>query len=71
MSIKQFLRIVWARKWLVLALLVLVSVAGAVTTLLLPKQYTAESAMIVEIQTMSDRESAGQSAGQSTAQHGR
>ena len=49
MSIKQFLRIVWARKWLVLALLVLVSVAGTVTTLLLPKQYTAESAMIVEV----------------------
>lgn len=49
MSIKQILRIVWARKWLVLALLVLVSIAGTVTTLLLPKQYTAESAMIVEM----------------------
>jgi len=49
MSIKQFLRIVWARKWLVLALLVLVSAAGIATTLLLPKQYTAESAMIVEM----------------------
>jgi chain length determinant protein EpsF len=49
MSIKQVLRIVWARKWLVLALLVLVSVTGTVITLLLPKQYTAESAMIVEV----------------------
>ena len=49
MSIKQFLRIVWARKWLVLALLVIVSVAGTATTLLLPKQYTAEAAMIVEM----------------------
>ena len=49
MSIKQILRIVWARKWLVLALLVLVSAAGTATTLLLPKQYTAESAMIVEM----------------------
>lgn len=49
MSIKQIWRIVWARKWLVLALLVLVSVAGTATTLLLPKQYTAESAMVVEV----------------------
>jgi chain length determinant protein EpsF len=49
MSIKQFLRIVWARKWLALGLLVLVSVAGTVTTLLLPKVYTAEAAMVVEI----------------------
>lgn len=49
MSIKQILRVVWARKWLVLALLVLVSIAGTAITLLLPKQYTAESAMIVEV----------------------
>ncbi len=49
MSIKQFLRIVWARKWLVLALLVLVSAGGIATTLLLPKQYTAESAIVVEM----------------------
>ena len=49
MSIKQLLRIVWARKWLVLALLLLVSVAGSVYTVLLPKQYTAESAMVVEM----------------------
>ena len=49
MSIKQFLRIVWARKWLVLALLVLVAAGGTMFTLLQPKQYTAESAMIVEM----------------------
>lgn len=49
MSIKQFFRIVWARKWLALTLLVLVSVAGTVTTLLLPKQYTADAAMVVEV----------------------
>ncbi len=49
MSIKQILRVVWARKWLVLALLVLIAAAGTATTLLLPKQYTAESAMIVEM----------------------
>ena len=49
MSIKQFFRIVWARKWLVLTLLVLVSVAGTATTLLLPKQYTADTALVVEV----------------------
>jgi len=49
MSIKQFLRIVWARKWLVLALLLLVSIGGTVTTLLLPKQYTADTALVVEM----------------------
>jgi chain length determinant protein EpsF len=49
MSLKQFLRIVWARKWLVLALLMLVSIVGTIVTLLQPKQFTAESAMVVEI----------------------
>ncbi len=49
MSIKQFLRIVWARKWLVLALATLVAVGGSIFTLLMPKQYTADSAMIVEM----------------------
>jgi chain length determinant protein EpsF len=49
MSIKQILRIVWARKWLVLTLLVLISLVGTGVTLLLPKQYTAESAMIIEM----------------------
>ncbi|MEO5697719.1 MAG: chain length determinant protein EpsF, partial [Burkholderiaceae bacterium] len=49
MSIKQILRVVWARKWMVLALMLVVSVAGIVTTMLLPKQYTAETSMIVEV----------------------
>lgn len=49
MTIKQVLRIVWARKWLVLALLVLVSVGGTVATLLSPKLYTAEASMVVEM----------------------
>lgn len=49
MSIKQFLRILWARKWVVLVLLVLVSVAGSIYTLRLPKQYTADTSMIVEV----------------------
>ena len=49
MSIKQFLRIVWARKWFALALLIVVAAAGVATTLLLPKQYTADTAIVVEM----------------------
>jgi len=49
MSIKQFLRVVWARKWLVLALFVLVSVGGIAYTFQLPKLYTADTSMIVEV----------------------
>lgn len=49
MSITQIFRIVWARKWLVLGLLVLVGAVGTAVTLRLPKQYTASSALIVEV----------------------
>ncbi len=49
MSIKQFLRIIWARKWVVLVLAVLVSIAGTIYTLRLPKQYTADTSMVVEV----------------------
>ena len=49
MSIKQILRIIWARKWLVLALMTLVSIVGAAVTVMLPKQFTAETAMVVEM----------------------
>lgn len=49
MSIKQYLRIIWARKWLVLSLLVVVSAAGIAVTLLMPKQYTADASLIVEM----------------------
>ena len=49
MSIKQILRIIWARKWLVLALMALVSIVGAAVTVTLPKQFTAETSMVVEM----------------------
>lgn len=49
MSLKQYLRIVWARKWLALALLVLVAGAGIAYTLYQPKQYTAESSLVLEV----------------------
>ena len=49
MSITQIFRIVWARKWLVLGLLLLVGAVGTAVTLRLPKQYTASSSLIVEV----------------------
>ena len=49
MSIQQILRIIWAHKWLVLALMTLVSIVGAAVTVTLPKQFTAETAMVVEM----------------------
>ena len=45
----QFLRIFWAHKWVVLGLFLVIAIGGIVATLLLPKQYTAESALIVEM----------------------
>ena len=49
--LSQYLRIIWARKWLVLAVCSCSSsAAGMATTLLLPpKQYTAETSLIVEM----------------------
>ena len=49
MTAKQILLIVWARKWLVLALFVVVSSVGIGVTLRMPKLYTAESSMVVEV----------------------
>jgi chain length determinant protein EpsF len=50
MSIAQYLRIMWARKWLVLALLVLTTLVGTLITLfVLSKQYQAEASMVVEV----------------------
>jgi chain length determinant protein EpsF len=49
MSITQYLRIIWARKWLVLAVLVLVSGIGTAITLLMPKQYTADASLVVDV----------------------
>jgi len=48
-DLSQYLRIVWARKWLALGLFLLVAVAGIAATLLWPKQYTAESSLVIEV----------------------
>lgn len=50
MSIAQLLRIVLARKWLVLASLFLCTVVGALVTMFyLPKQFTADASMVLEM----------------------
>jgi chain length determinant protein EpsF len=45
----QYLRIVWAHKWVVLGLFVAIAIAGTAYTLYLPKLYTAETSLIVDI----------------------
>lgn len=49
LTLIQYLRIIWARKWLVLAVFVSVATTGIVTVLNLPKQYTASAMMVVEV----------------------
>jgi chain length determinant protein EpsF len=50
MTIAQYLRIIWARKWLVLALLALTTLIGTLITLfVLSKQFQAEASMVVEV----------------------
>jgi chain length determinant protein EpsF len=49
MTLKQFLRILWARKWLALGVFALVAATGIAITLLTPRQYVAQSSLIVEM----------------------
>lgn len=49
MTLLQYLRIIWVRKRLVLGLFLALSAAGIALTLWLPKQYTAETSLIVEV----------------------
>lgn len=49
MSIKQVFRIILARWWLVLALLIVIGVGGSIYTWTLPKQYSADTSLIVEV----------------------
>ena len=49
MFLTQYLRIIWARKWIVIALFVLIAAAGIATTMLMPRQYTAETSLVVEV----------------------
>ena len=48
MSIWQYARIVWARRWLFLLLFLTISIAGISYALLQPKRYVAEVSMLVD-----------------------
>jgi len=47
--VSQYLRILWARKWLLLSLFLVVAAVGIAITLLMPRQYTAETSLVVEM----------------------
>ena len=49
MSIVQFLRVVWARKWLVLAVFVVSAAVGLTIVLRQPKQYVANSSLVIDV----------------------
>lgn len=49
MALGQILRVLWARKWLILALFVLVTAGGVAFVLTQPKQYVAETSLLVEM----------------------
>ena len=49
MSIKQYCRAIWARKWLALLLLMLVSTGGIVYVSKMPKWYVAGSTLVVDV----------------------
>jgi uncharacterized protein involved in exopolysaccharide biosynthesis len=49
MNIHQFLSILWARRWLALTVFLVTVGATAIVSLLLPKKYTASSAIVIEM----------------------
>ncbi|MDQ6627137.1 MAG: Wzz/FepE/Etk N-terminal domain-containing protein, partial [Pseudomonadota bacterium] len=49
MNFFQYLGIVWARKWLALSLFLIIAALGIGIVLMQPKQYTAETSLIVDI----------------------
>jgi chain length determinant protein EpsF len=49
MSFFQYLRIIWARRWVVLLLAVLVAAGGTAYTLNLPKRYSADASLVFDV----------------------
>ncbi len=49
MSLRQYLRVVWARKWLVLLLFGVTAVVGSAIALSLPRVFSAEAALVVDV----------------------
>lgn len=49
MSIRQYLRVVWARKWLVLLLFAVTAGVGSAVVLNMPRSFAAEAALVVDV----------------------
>ncbi len=49
MNLLQYIGVVWARKWLALSLFLIIATIGIGIVLMQPKQYTAETSLIVDI----------------------
>lgn len=49
MSLRQYLRVVWARKWLVLLIFVVTATVGSVVVLNLPRLFVAEASLVVDV----------------------
>ena len=49
MALLQYARILWARKWVALALFIVVASIGLAFTLTMPRQYSAETSLLVEL----------------------
>ena len=49
MSLPQYLRAIWARKWLALFLFLTVASAGIAVVLNMPKVFTAEASLVVDV----------------------
>lgn len=49
MSLKQYLALMWARRWLVLAVTLLCGALGTAWSLRQPKQYAAESQLVLDV----------------------
>ncbi|HEX2542189.1 MAG TPA: chain length determinant protein EpsF [Caldimonas sp.] len=49
MGLSQYLRIVWARKWLALGVFILIAAGGITYVLMQPRQYVAETSLIVDL----------------------
>jgi chain length determinant protein EpsF len=47
--LSQYFRILWARKWLLLVTFLVIAASGIAITLLMPRVYTAETSLVVEM----------------------
>ncbi|MES2886715.1 MAG: Wzz/FepE/Etk N-terminal domain-containing protein [Pseudomonadota bacterium] len=49
MSLRQYLRVIWARKWLVLVLFAVTASIGSAVVLSMPRLFVAEASLVMEV----------------------